>query len=141
MVFTTLNFYLEPGPFKRNPGSLQNTIHREEIIVELLNVFYGDFNHSFNLLFFLDSIFLSNFELSGSKCLLGKTKLVPISEVSSYPGFKVSGLHCLENSTTKPRGMEIWFEVAGVRVIRGSSYRVILYYCSNCPSHNLSVTI
>ena len=67
--------------------------------------------------------------------------MVRISGVSSYPGFKVSGLNCIENSTPKPGGMEIWFEVAGVRVIRGSSYRVILYYYSNCLSHNFSTTI
>ena len=56
--------------------------------------------------------------------------MVRISGVSSDPGFELSGLNYIENNTTKPRGMEIWFELAGVElsgirvteVIRYSSF-------------------
>ena len=39
---------------------------------------------------------------------------------SSQPGYELSWSNCMENSTPKPRRMEIWFKfIAGVRVIRG----------------------
>ena len=44
-------------------------------------------------------------------------KMVQITRVSSHPGFELSRSNCIENITPKPRGMEIWFELAGVRVI------------------------
>ena len=42
--------------------------------------------------------------------------MVRIDGVSSYPGFELSGLNCMESNTPKPRRVEIWFELAGVRV-------------------------
>ena len=45
-----------------------------------------------------------------------------ITGVSSYLEFELSGSNCVENSTPKPRGMEIWLELSGVRVTE-----VILY--------------
>ena len=51
--------------------------------------------------------------------------MVRISGVSNYPGFELSGSNCIEKSTPKPRGMEVWFELAGVRVFRG--YTVVSY--------------
>ena len=48
--------------------------------------------------------------------------MVRISEVSSYPGFELSGSNCVENSSPKPSPTEIPFEFAGVRVIRASNY-------------------
>ena len=55
--------------------------------------------------------------------------MVRIRRVSSYTGFELSGLNCIENSTPNPRGMEmeIWFELAGVLVIQVSVTEVILY--------------
>ena len=44
-----------------------------------------------------------------------------ISWVSSYPGLELSRLNCIEYSTPKPRGMKIWFELAGIRVVWGTS--------------------
>ena len=47
---------------------------------------------------FLCFHFVSNVELSGSKCLWGNAKMVQISVVSSYPGFELSTSNCVENS-------------------------------------------
>ena len=49
--------------------------------------------------------------------------MVPISGVSSYSGFELSGSNCIETIAPKPRGREIWSELTRVPVIRGSSYR------------------
>ena len=49
--------------------------------------------------------------------------MLRISGVSSYLGFGSSGSNCVENSTPKHKGMEIWLELAGVRVSQGPSYR------------------
>ena len=49
--------------------------------------------------------------------------MVQISGVSSHPGFELSRSNCIENITLKPKGMEIWFELAGVRASWGASYR------------------
>ena len=49
--------------------------------------------------------------------------MVKISGASSHPGFELSRSNCIENITPKPRGMEIWFGLAGVRVIWDASYR------------------
>ena len=48
--------------------------------------------------------------------------MVRVSSVSGYPGYELSRSNCTENSTPKPREMEIWFRLAVVRVIWGSSY-------------------
>ena len=53
--------------------------------------------------------------------------MVRISRVSSNTGFELSGSNCIENSTPKPRGMKIWVESAGVRVILVRITEVILY--------------
>ena len=54
--------------------------------------------------------------------------MLRISGVSSYPGFELTGSNCIENSTPEPRGMQIWFEITGVRVIR--VLKLPKLYCS-----------
>ena len=49
--------------------------------------------------------------------------MVRTDRISSYLGFELRWWNCIENSTSKPRGMEIWFELPWVPVIQGSSYR------------------
>ena len=60
--------------------------------------------------------FLSKFELSGQNTCGGLLKWFELAGVSRYLGFELSGSKCIENSTPKPRRMEIWFKLAGVRV-------------------------
>ena len=59
---------------------------------------------------------LSKFELSGSNLEISvvNPKMVRISWISSYLGVRLSGSNCIKNSTPKPKGMEIWLELAGV---------------------------
>ena len=50
--------------------------------------------------------------------------MVRISGISSCPGFELS-----ENSTPKPKGMEIWLVLAGIRVDY-PGFNLLRLYCN-----------